>query len=343
MPAPRKYTDDQFLFIYQLVEEGLTTRAACRKGGIPHTTYLRWLEREGKATKKEIVLPKFPEEDIEAEKILDHLEESYEQHAKYREAITWFPIKVKTDKPIGICWFGDPHLGNPGCNISLLRKDVRIVVSTPGLYGANIGDTVDNWGGRLTRLYAETTMTRTREQKHATWFLKDTNIPWLLWLMGNHEFMDGAFEAHIKATNGNVIPMMDWRARFILEFANKRAIRVDASHDFKGHSMWNEMHALDRAAITEGSAADLFVAGHRHTWGLKVRELPDNTVTTLVRVRGYKHIDTFADRHGFVNQINGSSVVTVLDPHARSPVELVRAFADVEEGADYLRWKRCDL
>ena len=46
------------------------------------------------------------------------------------------------------------------------------------MYAANIGDTVDNWGGTLTRLYADNDVSRQTERRLACWFLEEAGIPW---------------------------------------------------------------------------------------------------------------------------------------------------------------------
>lgn len=306
--------------------------------GMGTTTLRHFIKRHGAGPKSiPMELPVFPDEGMEAEQILDHLEKKFSKAWDLHQAKHWFPIKVREKRPVAITWFGDPHLGSDGCNVALLRRDVKIVGQTEGMYGANLGDTTDNWGGRLTRLYAENDMSRPTERKLATWFLD--SVPWVLWLEGNHDHMDGAFTAHMRAINANHVPMIDWRARFRLVFPNGREVRIDAAHDHKGHSLWNELHGQDRASLID-EHADLFMAGHRHDWAIKQKELPTGRVATLARARGYKFVDDFATKHGFHQKHNGASIVTVIDPEPRSACELVRAFADVEEGADYLAFKR---
>ena len=151
--------------------------------------------------------------------------------------------------------------------------------------------------------------------------------------------MDEAFVAHLRAINGNRIPMIDWRARFKLVFSNKRQVRIDAAHDHKGHSMWNELHGQLRAAHMD-EHADLFVAGHKHNWAQAQIELTTGRVSTLLRTRGYKGVDSYTTRKGFANKRYGAAVVTVINPQAESPTELIKPFPDVQAGAEYLTWLR---
>lgn len=286
------------------------------------------------------IMPSFPDDDLPADQILDMMARRFEQRRKADEAKKWFEIGLRSNEPIGIIWFGDPHLGNNGCNVPLLRRDVRLAAGTAGLYAANIGDTADNWGmGKLLALYASNDVSRATERRLARWLLQEAGVRWLLWLEGNHDRMDGAFITYLRAINASVVPMIDWRAKFQLRFPNGRVVRIDAAHNHKGASIWNELHGQTRAAMID-EPADLFLAGHHHTWGLAVKELPGGRVSTLARARGYKWIDDHAVHGGFTQQQCGASILTVIDPSPRSPTELVRAFADAEEGVDYLTWKR---
>ena len=58
-----------------------------------------------------------------------------------------------------------------------------------------------------------------------------------------------------------------------------------------------------------------------------------------VRARGYKFIDDYANRLGFADQEYGASILTVFDPYAEGPGSM-QCFADIEEGGEYLTWKR---
>lgn len=286
-----------------------------------------------------LTFPVFPSDDIPTAQILDHLEAQYAQQAIATAARKWFTIRAEENLPIAINWFGDPHLGSPGCNIKLLRRDVEIVAKTPGMYGGNIGDTVDNWGGRLIRLYAESDVSKKTERQLARWFLQDAGIPWAIWLHGNHDSMSSEFKLYMDGLGAEQVPMIDWRAQFKVGFPNGAEIRIDAAHDHKGHSMWSELHGQERASIME-EPADIYIAGHRHNWAYKVKEMVDGRVVSLVRCRGYKFIDDYAVRWQFAQQQQGASMVTILDPCTDSPTEKVRIFADTRAAADYLTYLR---
>ena len=90
--------------------------------------------------------------------------------------------------------------------------------------------------------------------------------------------------------------------------------------------MWNE-------------EADIYVAGHHHTWALAQEETDSGKVINLARARGYKFHDEFAHRHQFSEEQYGSSIIFVIDPTA-PPNCRIKPFADLSEGAEFLTWKR---
>ena len=334
-------TDEQCRTALAALEEaGGSARAAARYLEIPRSTYMRWLEvaraRNLSAEEKPPGLfPVFPDDDIDAEQILDHMQSRFEKRQALVDAQKWFKINEPTDEPIAYSWFGDPHLGSNGCNIGLLRRDIQLIIDTPGMFAANIGDTVDNWGGTLTRLYADNDVSRQTERRLACWFLEEAEIPWRVWLEGNHDHMDMALTTYLRGINANRIPMLDWRARFRVCFPNGTEIRIDASHDHKGHSMWNPLHGQKRAASMD-ERADLYIAGHRHNAAIAQQEMPGGWIANMARARGYKYVDDYATRGNFHQQNYGASIVSVFDPTAENPTSRVQLFADVAAGAKYL-------
>lgn len=346
MSAPPASRDDLHKAVSALAQFGSQRKAAASLG-ISRSTLrsrleaaeLRGISHETEErSEAPFSIPQFPEDGLPAEVILEHMAQRSEADRKRRDAMHWFPITMRDPGPMAICWFGDPHLGNNGCDIRRLLRDVEAVAKTPHCYGANIGDTVDNWGGRLIRLYADNDVSRATERKLASWFLKDSGISWLVWLLGNHDVMDGALSAHMQAVGAGIIQMNDWRARFRLVWPGGQEVRIDAAHNHKGHSMWNDLHGQERAAVMD-EPADLFIAGHHHTWGLKQKELAGGRVVSLARARGYKFGDDHAERNGFFEHKHGCSIVTVIDPNAE-PIERIKLFGDVMAGLNHLDWAR---
>ena len=127
-------------------------RAIARETGIARSTVNSMLAKQP-AT---IEYPRFVIDGDEQEPIEDILarkRKGFERKARANADRQWFEIKVNERKPYGILMFGDPHLDDDGCNIPMLERHLTIAAK-PGVYSLNIGDTANNWVGRLERLYA---------------------------------------------------------------------------------------------------------------------------------------------------------------------------------------------
>jgi len=323
-------------------------RAAAQALGIPRSTLRSQVEQARKqgispSDDDKYVLPDFPAEGLSATEVMEMAVKNFERRKTSHDAHTWFPIKIKDDKPIGILWFGDPHVDDDGCNWPVLRKYCEIARDTDGLYGANIGDTTNNWVGRLLKKYGDQEASAKTARKLAEWLLLESGVKWLIWLLGNHDdWNDGAtiLREMVKRYGTHKIVCHDWEARFVLEFPNKTQSKIWAAHDFAGHSQWNPNHGPMKAARW-GPDVDLLVCGHKHNWMISHLELADKgTMPLLVRTRGFKFMDDYARRIGKTEQEEGCGILTIFNPHSSTRSGRITAFADVESGADYLKWLR---
>lgn len=314
---------------------------AARMTGLNRRTFISRMNRALalNLTPEEFDVPEMPPGDLSTKELLEFGCKRFEERQTLAKAQKWIPISIKIDGPIGICWFGDPHIDDNGCNLPLLIRDTEIVRDTEGMFGANIGDTTNNWIGRLMRLFADQDTSQETARKYAKWLLVDSGVTWLLWLMGNHDEWNNGSEI-LRGMNVNKVLMQDWKAQIKLVFPNGREARIDARHDFKGHSMWNSLHGLQKAAHMK-EMAHLYIAGHTHNWALHKEESASREfVYWLARCRGYKFIDSFADKLGHASQQEGASIVSIFDPDSKTAGGFVQCFDDVEEGAGFLKWKR---
>ena len=242
--AGKPLTDQVLLDTLAQVEEYGAVALAARESGLNRSTfdsrYQRAVDRFGKEIeerkKEEIELPVFPEDDIPVSDILDTMERRFEKRANAAAARKWFTIKVKNSEPMGLCFIGDPHIDSNGCNIPLLRRDIKLM-QQPGMFCVNMGDTTDgDWPGRLMRLHAQSDQSITTARRLADWFLNHTNLKWQAILIGNHDARGEGAEI-LRRMNVQKIPMMDWSAHWKVKFSNDRECKIICAHDFPGHSM----------------------------------------------------------------------------------------------------------
>lgn len=319
-----------------LVARHGSIKKAAEATGIPRRTLGARLGRRLKA----IEYPILPSGERSAREVWDRAKEDSSRRREAHNARQWFTIKINDNKPIGVALIGDPHVDNPGTDLDGLEEDLTILGKTPGMYAVNGGDLRDNWVGRLARLYAESGVTRTQTAMMCEMVLKGFGVNYLAVLLGNHDaWSEDAYQI-VKSMCAAEVPVLDWEAKFQIQFANRRVCKIWARHDFPGHSMWNKNHGLQKAQKM-GDDAHIYSAHHRHEAELTNGE---NTRSGawywLARSRGYKVVDSHATRLGFPSMKAGATITAVIDPNQPEGPRFVHCYADVGEAAEFLTWKR---
>ena len=306
------------------------------------------MQHRVKAATRAVGASEVPEKEFEVEELpsvqpsVDELIErriaEFDRVDAAKRARKLIGVKVKIEGPIGISHFGDPHVDDPGTNLRLLQRHVHIVNKTAGLFGANVGDQQNLWIGRLGRLYGEQSTSSQESWRLAEWLIQ--SVDWLYLIAGNHDLWAGSGDPvrWMMRTQPGVYEAHG--ARLGLVFPNGREVRISARHDFSGHSMWNTSHALSKAAQM-GLRDHILTCGHRHVSGYAIVMDPHTKLQThCCRIASYKTHDRYADEKGFPDQNFSENFVTVIDPEATSERSLVTVFPNMEEGAEFLTWKR---
>lgn len=300
----------------------------------------RLAKKEAAALGVRLVPPILPTDEPCAEDLILGLKTAYARKLAHEEARKLINVKVPIVGPIGILHFGDPHVDDDGTDWAALERDIRLVQTTPGLYAANIGDTTNNWVGRLGHLYGQQSTTAKQAWILAEWFIKQLSGRWLYLIGGNHDAWSGDGDP-LRWITGQVGALYEaTEARIGLEFPNGRSIVVNARHDFAGGSMWNPTHGPMKAAQL-GVRDDIVICGHKHKSGYSPLKDPETgKVMHCLQVASYKRYDRYAREKGFRDQSLSPCVVTVINPDATDPVNLVQVFWDAQAGADYLTFLR---
>ena len=281
---------------------------------------------------------KLPSPNMEVDDLVDHVTKRFEKRQRSVEQREWIPVTFTKPGPLAISFLGDPHVDDNGCNWPQLRKDLDTINTTDGMYAASLGDASNNWVGRLSRLWASQETSETQSWQLVQWLLAATD--WCLLVKGNHDMW---LENDVDPIEWLKVPgtlTADWQARLEFRFPKGRPFRVWAAHDMPGHSQWNPLHAQQkRAKFTQ--EASLYISGHRHHWALAQYEDEwTNNIYWTARAKGYKTADEYADRLGHGQQKYGEAITAVVDPLEESDSAFVVCFANVQEAAEYLEWKR---
>jgi transposase-like protein len=319
-----------------IAEAGGNKAAAARALGIPRTTLRHRIKAE---PAKPFDVAELPSELPTAAELLERRSKQFQRKLTAKDARSLVPVTVHLDGPIGIMHMGDPHVDDDGTDIDALQQHVAICNRTEGLFAANVGDYSNNWVGRLARLYAEQSLSAAEAWVLVEWLIQSTD--WLYLIGGNHDLWSGAGDPIKWMTKHARVSYEANGMRLGLTFPNRRVIRVNARHDFSGHSQWNTAHGPSKAAQM-GWRDHILVCGHTHVSGYNVNRDPaSGLISHSLRVGSYKSLDRYAEERGLPNQTFTVAPVTVIDPEQPDDsAKCVTVFFDPEEGAEYLTFKR---
>lgn len=337
--ATKTLTLDQMREAVNALAAHGATKPAADALGIPRQTFqhrIRVAAAHGIQDPSACQPEELPPSDLPFEERLETIKRRNAQRIAHEKAKSWQVVRVPISGPYGLMLFGDPHLDDNFCDLEALERDARLCADTPGMFGVNGGDSINNWVGRLERIYAEQSVTAEEGWQLIDWFMNGFGIRWALWLLGNHDVWNFGQRVFDRMNTDRIL-MRDWDAKIVLR-SDDGDCRLWARHDFKGTSIYNELHGLKKAAMFTGKA-DIYAAFHRHTWATMQGELDDGERFCLVRARGYKECDDYAVKNGFSEQSGGQSVVCIVEPRKDGPPR-VTAFEDVKRGCEFLTYLR---
>lgn len=279
-----------------------------------------------------------PPSDIPIEVRIQQRIDAFKIRREYENAARLRNVQINIDGPIGILHFGDPHVDDDGTDIALLGQHVDLVNATDGLFGANIGDTSNNWVGRLHRKFADQRVRQSEAWEYVEHFIK--SVKWLYLINGNHDMWQGGSDVMALLARGNTTPV-NHGVRLSLNFQNGAQARINARHEFTGHSQWNPVHGAGKNAQML-SGDNIYISGHKHVSGympIKYRSQP--VMMHAIQIGSYKIYDDYADEKGFVHDQFSPAVVTIIDP-SKDPAgpAFIKVDFDIEGAADYLKWLR---
>lgn len=296
----------------------------------------------------EAVKPAFTFDDLphdgepSAEELIAKLKTSFAQKKAHDDAKRLMDVNIHYDGPIGIVFFGDPHVDSSGTNWPALERDVAICRDTPGIFAVSVGDARDNWIGRLMALYANAPVTAKQSLVLIEWLF--TQMPWLLTVGGNHDRWgethgDAAEIIHRLRKCGGLYE--NDGARLRLNLPNGANFNMHVRHDFPGSSIFNGAHALVRETL-HGYRDHVLACGHRHSSAYQpIWHNDPQRLCQGFRCGSYKFIDSYQKERHFKEENWAPSMGIVVTPDlAHDPVRFIERCFSAEEVADKLTWAR---
>ena len=340
-PFSKERKDSREPSIAQVIQQDLKIHKATyyrRLARLEKTGWVAPWHRNIEPVEQPFTSPELESEDMDTQELVEHVTKRFLKRQKAAQEKKWIPLQFSVDGPVGVCFMGDPHVDDNGCNWVKLRHDLDTINNTEGMFAASLGDASNNWVGRLSRLWASQETSARQSWQLVQWLLEETD--WCLLVKGNHDMWLPNDVDPIEWLKVPGTLTQDWQARIEFKFPKGRSGRVWAAHDMPGHSQWNPLHAQQkRAKFTQ--EADLYISGHRHHWALAQNEDDwSNKIYWTARAKGYKTEDSYADRLGHGQQQYGEAITAIFDPLCEEETGFLTCFPNVQEAAEYLTFKR---
>lgn len=333
----KKATDDEILAALNH-HNGNRTKTAAALGYSVRTfmTRLANIKNKRKIDKPEYSFTPLPLDDVPIDELIEHRKRQFKHKRAHEEASKLIPIRIKLEGPIGLLFFGDPHVDDDGTDIEALERHTQLVRDTEGLFAVNVGDTTNNWVGRLARLYSDQSTSASQAWRLAEWFIG--RCDWLWIIAGNHDLWSGAGDPLRWIAKQQDALYKSSEARIALRFPNGREVRINSRHDHAGSSIWNPAHGPMKAAIM-GTRDHLYVAGHKHESAYSVlKDAISGIAMHALKVSSYKVYDRFAKDRGFRDNTLSPCAVAIIDPDLPPEhPDLIKVFWEPEVAVEYLK------
>lgn len=249
---------------------------------------------------------------------IDAIRASAEQKfaAKQRRAILKNHQKVRFDHgPVALFFVGDQHIGNTGTDVARMFAEQDMILATPASYVVLMGDTVDNFiVGKLMAENMNAALNVWEQWELAKHYLHRWDTRIIAQNSGNHsqwatKMIGVDYDREI--TPDGVLYDAD-ELRFTVH-VGPHDVKVRTRHKWRGNSLYNASHALERAAKFDTPDFDVFVGAHVHQ-GATAREFIHSGKRKLALMSStYKSVDGYQRQEGFVENDASTAVALVIN------------------------------
>ncbi len=218
--------------------------------------------------------------------------------------------------PVAIFFVGDQHIGNAGTDIERMFDEQETILSTPGAYVVLTGDTIDNFiVGKLLMENAKDSLAIQKQWDLAKHYIEAFGDRLIGVNSGNHnqwatKLMGVDYDRQI--TPNGVLYDAD-EINFTVAIGDGHSVRILVRHKWRGNSLYNPTHAIERAARFDSSRPDVFVGAHVHQ-GATAREFTLDCKRKLALMSSsYKVYDGYQRQEGFTNNDASTAVGLVIE------------------------------
>lgn len=241
-------------------------------------------------------------------------------------------LKLTGDRPVGVCFVSDQHIGAKLCDLTRMREDAELIAATDGLYAILGGDGCDNHILIRSAMIASETPPEAQYElfEHYLSILGDKI---LCMLTGNHDHWTA------KAAGIDLVGRIAAEQRIhyvkhevlIRLTVGGQLYRVLARHGTRYHSAINSLHGLKRQWDLGNHDFDVGVAGHVHT--AAIEQFYRHGVSRWAALAGSYQVSSDYSSYGGYPESVPTCPTFILWPGSRR----ITGFASVRDAAVMLK------
>lgn len=267
-------------------------------------------------------------EDMASPTSLD-IDEYYELLKKTNTAVmrleskqTKTTLHIDDDKPIGIAFWGDWHVGAKGVDYEQLDADQALINATDGLYVIGMGDYKDN-GNALVHPAStqETVATTDMQDKIVMRKFEQTADKYLAVIRGCHDDWDkhNSNKDFIQVLCDITGAVNLWHGGIINLTVGDQEYRIGARHKYKNESGLNTTNT-QRNFVNDFGHCDIVAFAHKHYAEMQ-HTVRMGEETIYLRSGAYKRYDEFGQKlAGYEGGLGVPVVILYPDTHAMVPI-----------------------
>ena len=273
------------------------------------------------------------------QKLLSVLIKAQKELQDLDERQTSVTVDIDDEKPIGICFTGDWHVGGLYTDHEQLLKDSKLIKNVDGMYSVLMGDYSDNY---ITRSHAggqyEQILNPDKQRDLVeylfTEFYASRNIAVLKGNHDNWEYKETG-EDFVKYLARKIDSPYLWYGGEIRLRFGEVTYRIHAHHSYKYNSSINTTNS--QRNLFAATHADIIALGHVHTNETHAKSAGGKD-TVWMRTGSYKITDDYSQWLGGLRSDPRVPMV-ILFPDRKKIID----FRDMRDGVEYLVMKRANL
>ena len=252
------------------------------------------------------------------------------------------PIELPDNKAFCVIALGDPHLDNKGTDLDMWEDWIEpLYRKEEWIRGVCLGDMTDNWLRFLGFLYEKAETTREEGYILTQKYIEDIGDRLDCIVGGNHDAWANEYWLQ-KLAEDLGVKYRPHGITLAYKTPNGRQIQVGMRHRFRGNSIYNPNHGVERATKLDGWRPNLLLGGDKHISGMGVvNDCETGKKTHCYQLAAFKVIDDYAEKINFRDDHVTPGMAFVIDPRFEDDqAKLITPFFCPHQAVDYTEYLR---